>query len=74
MVCRVLSSFRKEDVTRANMEAKTKEIKVRKNTEGQNVGLKNPLQKSRFSSHAPGVSMKSIIPVIMKRDIQAQMK
>jgi len=74
MVCLVVSSFKKPAVTMANRDAKTMAMKVLKNREGQKVGLKKPLQKLPFSSQAPGVSMKSMMPVTMNSDIQAQIK
>ena len=51
-----------------------KAIAVLKNMAGNMVGLKNPDQKLPSSSQLPGVSMKSMIPLIRKRDSQANMK
>ena len=57
-----------------NMPAIIRLRKVRKKRLGQKLGLKNPCQKFCVFSHAPGVSMKPMMPLIRNRLSQANTK
>ena len=57
-----------------NSPAMIRAKKVRNESAGQKVGLKNPDQKFRSSGQVPGVSMKSMTPLMRNSDIQAAPK
>mgnify|MGYP003573526231 CR=1 FL=1 len=52
-----------------NATAMRMQIPVRRTSDGQYVGLKNPSQNARVSSHRPGVSMYVMMPLMTTNDM-----
>ena len=67
-------SLIKTAVIKPKTPARTRESDVRKKSAGHMVGLKKPSQKLLVLSQFPGVSMKSIIPLIKNKESQAKIK